>query len=367
MQTGDVALHSDRCVGCILSVFIGDALGAAVEGWGRTRIRTNHGRLRDFVPSRHMGVEHLPLRCGVYTDDTNSTLALADSLVACQGLDAQHAATNYALFFREAVPQRGYPHTAQLAMEAVLAGEDIRLTGRKAFADGSYANGGAMRISPLGLCFRNASAARLRQAVCQAIVSSHVHPQGVDGAVVQATAVAFLAKSSAASFEPRVFLAAVHRAAETPEMRRRIGDLQEHLGQPSWPSAFFRMGGRWDVRLAEEAERTPTGGSGDVEGDMRFQIEAVSAVGVALWAFLTHWDAPEEAIVEAVAVGGDTDTIASMTGAMAGALHGSGWIPQRWIDGMDNGTPRSRDFAIQTARALAKLDLRSVMVPVDLS
>ena len=51
-------------------------------------------------------------RYGTYTDDTNCTLALAESLVEKGKLDPEHIATNYCVFWKQS-PHRGYPYSAQ--------------------------------------------------------------------------------------------------------------------------------------------------------------------------------------------------------------------------------------------------------------
>ena len=94
--------------------------------------------------------------------------------------------------------------------------------------------------------------------------------------------------------------------------------------------------------------------------DMSFQIHAVVAVPCALWAFLTHWQKPAECLVEAIGLGGDTDTIASMTGALAGALHGQQWLPKSWYDGLENGE-YGRDYCVALAKSLATLDLTGTL------
>jgi ADP-ribosylglycohydrolase len=78
----------------------------------------------------------------MYSDDTNSTLALATSLVEKQGLMALHAAHTYGRFW-QSVPQRGYPDSAKAVMKSVLKGADLNITGRVSFPAGSFANGGA--------------------------------------------------------------------------------------------------------------------------------------------------------------------------------------------------------------------------------
>lgn len=88
-------------------------------------------------------------------------------------------------------------------------------------------------------------------------------------------------------------------------------------------------------------------------------MEATSAAAAALWAFICHWDSPRDAIVGAVHAGWDTDTIACIAGALGGALHGSGWVPQEWFDALENGARDGRDAAMEVAARLAALDCRS--------
>lgn len=66
---------------------------------------------------------------------------------------------------------------------------------------------------------------------------------------------------------------------------------------------------------------------------------------------------PENAVVAAVGLGGDADTIGSMCGAICGALYGRVWIPARWFDAIENDSEHGRDYAVDLAAKLALLDL----------
>ena len=77
-----------------------------------------------------------------------------------------------------------------------------------------------------------------------------------------------------------------------------------------------------------------------------------------LWAVCRYHAQPAAAVMRTIAMGGDTDTAAAMVGSILGALHGHGWIPGRWIDGLENGE-RGRDYAARLAVQLAELDLRA--------
>ena len=60
------------------------------------------------------------------------------------------------------------------------------------------------------------------------------------------------------------------------------------------------------------------------------------AMACAVWSFVRHYKEPEECIIRAVGLGGDSDTIGAIAGAQVGALHGTRWIPRRWYDNIEN-------------------------------
>ncbi|CAE8684931.1 unnamed protein product [Polarella glacialis] len=211
---------------------VGDALGAAVEGFPREEIRSlaretwgtdlvqgfieavpmgtfvpgsepatyrpaTGPRDANFVPTGPPTSENVRKQCarlGMYTDDTNAALALASSIAELGHVDSEHAAHRCAEFFRDNEAFTGCPPTAKQTMQNVLDGVPVDQTGLPPyfpFPGGSFANGGAMRISPLAVAYRNANAASLRSAVAAAILASHRHPEAVDFAVVQAAAVQY--------------------------------------------------------------------------------------------------------------------------------------------------------------------------------
>lgn len=326
-------LYEDRCIGVMLGVACGDILGANVEFSSREAIRELHGRVENFLDS-----DWRPF--GQYTDDTEMTLALATSLIRRGTVDAEDCARAYAEFFGSE-SRRGYgPGVSQL-LEMLRQGADYRQTGRAVHSTGSYGNGGAMRIGPLGLAFRNASAPSLREAVRCALLCTHVHPEAVDGALIQALAVARLSTTvDASSLEENHFLTSLHATAQTPSLRDKLAVILD--ASPSTPD---------ETILA--AVCTPS------EFGEQFQIRATEAVTCALWAFIRNWPDPEECLVRAVGLGGDTDTVAALAGALVGALHGTSWIPLRWYENIENTEAVGRDGLIQIGRQLARLDIRS--------
>ena len=158
---------------------------ANLEFRSRAEIQREYGRVENFLNS-----DARPL--GVFTDDTEMALALSVSLIERGALNPKHCAATYARFF-DAEPRRGYGPAVSKILAMLYAEGDYRDTGRAVYAEGSFGNGGAMRIAPVGLAFRNAGDAVLREAVGSALLCTHVHPDAVDGAFIQAKAVAALA------------------------------------------------------------------------------------------------------------------------------------------------------------------------------
>ncbi|KAK9824227.1 hypothetical protein WJX72_008668 [[Myrmecia] bisecta] len=336
--------HATRVLGSLLGAVSGDTLGSAVEGWDWRRIRSEFPDALTLFQDARMGL-------GTYTDDTQMTLALARSLVRKGKCDSADAAYMYAQAFQ---PERGYGRAAAQVLFALRAGADHRATATASFPEGSFANGGAMRIAPVGLAYRNASPAVLEQAVREALLCTHVHPEGVDGAFIQAAAVAALARSTPAGSgpagSPAALLTLLTPLANTKSMRDKLLHLADSLPHASSP----RQAGNWEGITDSPDWQFDNQVLNAIAAP--FQIPATEAVGCALWAVCRHWNDPVGCIVGAVHMGGDTDTIAAMAGAMAGALHGSSWLPAEWWDNLENGAD-GRDTIVEVARELSKLDV----------
>jgi poly(ADP-ribose) glycohydrolase ARH3 len=263
---------------------------------------------------------------GCYTDDTEMTLALTHSIIQNNGVDAEHCAGSYARFYN---PWRGYGAGAHAVMNALKQGADYRKTGYMMFKDGSFGNGGAMRIAPVGLVYHNKNDEPLKKAVFDAVQCTHTHPEGVDGALVQAKAVAILTNiDHAADFNPMSFLEKLSQTAETEIIKKKILYLEEVLKK--------------DID-----DETAVGFLGN-------GIRASEAVSCAVLATVKYHLTPEAAVIKGVNFGGDTDTIGAMTGAHMGALHGKDWIPSRWLDNMEN-REFGRDYIVKLAADLSRV------------
>lgn len=84
---------------------------------------------------------------------------------------------------------------------------------------------------------------------------------------------------------------------------------------------------------------------------------APNSVPTAIYSFISHSNNFEDAVTFAVSLGGDTDTIGAMTGAISGAYHGKSGIPQRWLDVLENGE-KGRDYIEDLAGKLWEIKLK---------
>lgn len=310
---------TDKFSGALLGTHVGDALGMPVEGSSPLSIRKLYGQLREMLDAR--------LGRGTYTDDTEMMIALAESLVRKKGFDGEDLAHSFLDNFDF---QRGYGAGTRRALELIRSGIDWREAGAKVFQGGSYGNGSAMRIAPVGCLYFH----DLEQVINVAFESSlitHAHPLGKEGAALQASAVALALKSDPEKqLDPEPFLAALREqlSADSP-FQEKLQSISELIKKE-------------EPDVEEVAE--------ELGNDSR----ALCSAPPAIYSFLRYSDDFEEALVFAVGLGGDTDTIAAMAGAIAGAYKGKSAIPARWLNALERGK-KGADYIEELAFELLKL------------
>ena len=375
--------EADRVRGALLGAFIGDALGAPVELLSasdiamdplfKTGVRSmvNQLQLQSWIDKASMlGMTMTDLAAsnptrpaGHYTDDTLLLLSLAEAIVASDGNpppNATAAACAVAAWTENEQTSlkglRGFGSGTQRIIEALAAGTASPATsGTMERDEGSNRNGGCMRIAPIGLLFatrglRDTEVVKeLRVAVAEAIRATHNNAEAVDGAVAVAYLVACAA--SAADFnELKVdgrkllsFLAT--EVCATESCRMIFATLADQWS--CVPTPMFE----WSCteHALDVASLNAAGVSFPGDGFM-----AISGAAAAIWMALRHGDRVEEALIRTIALGGDTDTLCCMCGAIVGAGHG--WsagttFPAAWVAALENG-PRGKDFAIHLADEL---------------
>lgn len=340
----------DRCVGALLAVCCGDALGAPFEGKGSRYIRQQLGLSREdedpflFVPGLQMGIHAAGLRWGMFTDDTNSTLGLAAALVDNQGVvDLQCVAQSYVKFWRT-LPLRGYPDSAIKALKEAMDGIPARRASMSSFSFGSFANGAAMRIAPLAFVLPSNDAQTLKGLVAECVAGSHVHYDALDAAVVVvATLRTMLELDTQKPLDGMWLLQSLQEwCPKESAMWQKLEQLK--VGLLSFSKEFADDD---DEEVTDDEFLATCTDNG-------FQLYAPDAVATALWILVRHVNSkgPEKSLMRCVGLGGDCDTTGAILGAFLGARYGTGWIPVRWYGLLENGT-HGRDYIVQLGKNLA--------------
>lgn len=284
-----------RAQGCLLGQLIGDSLGGLVEFQSSERIRRAYPNgVRELADGGTWGTI-----AGQPTDDSEMALALARSLVAKGTFDVADVREAYVRWLRSG------PFDCGNTVSAGLQGRPN---------SGSQANGALMRISPLG----------------------------VFGAFRDGEQVARWARQDAALTHPHPVCAAVNDL-----FVRAIGFAIRSGGHPTdlyeWALALLPTGQPTvDEALLGAAERPPA--------DFASQQGWVLIAFQNAWWQLLHAPDFEEALVDTIMRGGDSDTNAAICGALTGAVHGLAAIPERWVAAVRGCRPKEGEPRVRRPR-----------------
>jgi len=288
----------DRVLGCMLGAAVGDALGAPFEflpgGVYRRRFPTPElegdgemigGGAFDWSP-------------GEFTDDTQMALVIVESLLAHGRYDLDDIWRRWRVWARTSSDVGATTATA-------LRAEDRRdAQARHADLDRTAGNGALMRAFPLALATLHGDDAHARDVVLEQAASTHPHPAAGWGAwfAVAAMRAAITADGDAGHARETALDTFAH---ELDVMGER---------EPTHAPRFAEMlDAGWEPADADV-------GNGSVWG----------CLAQAVWSLRRSADY-ETAVVEVVDLGHDADTVACVTGGLAGAVHGLGAVPPRWL------------------------------------
>lgn len=291
----------DRFRGCLLGVAVGDALGMPVEGYSADEIESKFGQVRDMMPAPEDHF-HSGLEAGQFTDDTEETLLLAESMIEASGFSVERFADKLmgwgSLWTLDEKLNRGVGFTTRSSVESLLSGTSWKESGLTIPTCGS-----AMRSAPIGLLYRCDLSLAGRYADLQSI-PTHCGPASRAGAIAVAVAVALCLQG----FPKDTVLRTASSLAGVAD--KRFAD------RLLWISSLQDL--EPSQALAE------IGNSPDVS----------ETVPAAFYCYMRF--EPEDALITAASSGGDTDSIASIAGSLFGAALGTGWIPERWLACLEN-------------------------------
>jgi len=353
--------HLDRVRGCLLGLATGDALGAPLEGLSAQQIRAHYGLVDDYVDGSRAWKKK-PYRWrmpGLYSDDTQQALALADVLLDCGRVDPDRLAS---LYLRLATPKGAYVgghRGVGRSFRQVLADLERGVCPRRS-GQLSAGIGAAMRIAPVALYAEPGDLVALFEGVMAASLMTHLDVRSLTGALAVAHAVRHLLQGAprepsllfrvaadVARDEDRIVLDFAQVTSIAPHRRslsRAIAHAESVLELPRERALNA---------LVEEANR-----HGAEPACKRATMGFPPAcIPTCLYLLLTT-DSFEEALIEVVNLGGDADSAAAILGSLAGAHYGAAAIPERWLAGLQN-----REGIDLRARALAARSAAGLEIP----
>jgi ADP-ribosylglycohydrolase len=204
-------------------------------------------------------------------------------------------------------PDRGYGPAQHELLHDIHQGADWQIRSKELFnGAGSFGNGGAMRVAPLGAYFADDISEVALQAALSAAVT-HAHPDAQAGAIAVAVATAWAWNWNLSG-----------RTAPPADMLRTALQLT-----PMGPT-------RKGIELAltiplDEWEFTAANELGDGS-----HVTSADTVPFCLWVAAKHLDNYAEALWTAIRVQGDIDTNCAIIGGIVAMSHGNSAIPKQW-------------------------------------
>ena len=301
-----------RAYGALAGLALGDALGMPTQAMSPEQIRAVYGRITGLVDADASQPYAPGMPAGSVTDDTEQALLVASLLVRGRGSSSGRVALNAVEFahsllaWEDSMIERGSldllgPST-KAALERVRAGEDPLTVG-----GAGTTNGAAMRVTPIGIAMPTADPQAFADAVWSSCQVTHATRQGFQSAALVAAAVSMGID-----------------AARSPSL-----DLRSLLWEALSYVDSLPERGAWtpDPDVVAATRRAMQLTANPASSSLECLIEQVgtsvaSAQAIPMAFALLARDPSPQALLDAANIGGDTDTIGAIAGAILGAALG---------------------------------------------
>jgi ADP-ribosylglycohydrolase len=293
--------QADRLKRAILSLY-GVALGDGI------------GEMMFSRPDRAYEMilqDQLPAGPWWHTDDTEMAISIVEVLRLLGSIHQDALARQFAWCYQRE-PDRGYGSGARFQLRMLMEGASWRETSRDAFSgQGSLGNGSAMRVAPVGAWFADDLDRVVKEASASAIVT-HMHPEGVAGAiaVAVAAAMAWRLRGNTSTDAGLELINEVHKRTPDGGTRRRIALAFEGRLLDSPQSAARILGNGISVTCPE-------------------------TVPFTIWAAAKYLGKFPEAIAATASVGGDVDTNCAIVGGIVALSTGPQGFLKDWLTQME--------------------------------
>lgn len=294
-----------RAYGALAGLALGDALGMPTQAMSPQQIRTVYGRVAGLVDGDESQPYAPGMAAGSVTDDTEQALLIASLLLKGHGsgLNLDAGEFSHALLaWEDSMIERGSldllgPST-KAALERVRAGEDpLRVGGE------GTTNGAAMRVTPIGIAASTSDRQLFADAVWSSCQVTHATHQGFQSAALVAAAVSLGIDAGAADVTELLW--------EAVAFVRSLPERGAWSPEPDVVAATHRA-----LKLAAQ----PASSLEWLAEQIGTSVASAQAIPMA-FALLARDPSPR-ALLQAANLGGDTDTIGAIAGAILGASLG---------------------------------------------
>lgn len=333
-----MADRSDRARAALYGLAIGDALGMPTQLLSPEEVVRQFGNLSGFEPAAPDHPIAAGMPAGAVTDDTEQALLLARAIIAGAGHVDPEAFARALVAWEDDMRARGSldllgPST-KAAVDAVVAGTPVSEAGSR-----GATNGAAMRVAPIGIVADPDDLPLLVNLVVEA--SAVTHNTGI--AIAGASAVA-------AAVSAGIGGAALKAAIDSGIAAARLGEARGH-----WV-AGASVARRIELAISLADPSRPQESLRRIRELVGTSLATQESVPTAFGILSVFPDDPWAACLAAAAQGGDSDTIAAMVGAIAGACTGMAGFPPdavaviRSVNRLDLDDVADRLMALRTRR-----------------
>ena len=297
MQTSESLSLNSRARGMLVGLAVGDALGAPVEfGYDSRRIAELGDKIEHFLES-----PRLPK--GVWTDDTEMSLCLADSLLECNGYDSYDIMHRYQRWMTEGYRTPDGAPAADVGNQTARAIVDYRrnpVIRAGTVKEQGAGNAPIMRLAPIVL------ASTVQDDLAAILELARLSCRETHNSIA--------AEAVTEMFATALFF------AMRGESKQEIADhFADHLSNEAYRDFY------------QENRYALIGRAREKDGSMLYDLGGyiVDAFAIAFWALL-NFDNFKDGMLAVVRLSGDTDTNAAIYGQLAGAYYGFEAIPSEW-------------------------------------
>lgn len=323
-----------KIFGSLAGLAIGDALGFPAHDLAKEEIHERYGGLVDrMLPAFEDDFIHIGYKAGQVTDDTILSLVTAEILLQTNGKPAtadvvkslsDWAEKNERLWDEGEVFGDTTKASFKRMMECIAEGKEWKADMTRGYATVGSSNGAVMRISPAGMA-NPGEPEEACEIVFPLIFPTHRTDVAISAACGQAAAVA------AALSEDATIITVAQAAIRGADYGDRLGKEKAYI----IPSASVARRIELAVELADR-KKDPMEAAILIEDLIGSYLPAAETLPAAVGIFYACKGDPMLTVEIAASLGGDTDTVASAAGAIAGAFSGIGEISQDMLEYVEN-------------------------------